>query len=575
MSRHHPAAVQARAGWITRDLTLVELRTAIAAATYPIPEPSAEPAIATQRQLLAELDDYLIPRLRRTDAPVLAVIGGSTGAGKSTLLNSLIRAPVSPAGPLRPTTRSPVLACHPIDAAWFAEPAVLPGLRRSNRPGDRMLQIVHATGLTPGLALLDAPDIDSVDDHNRALASELLAAADLWLFVTTAARYADAVPWRVLAAGRQRGTAVCVVLDRVPAADQQQVFGHFAHMLATQGLGDVAVFALTESTLDGHGMLAETEVAPIKQWIDWISRDTPRRQALTRQTLAGAIADVVRRTQTLALAADDQVRAVVALDAQVRVAFGNACTRVDASLRGGLLRGDVHARLRDLINNGDLRRAHRATTGPRRTQLTAALADRPPPGRRFHAAVGAALVQLIVDAGVDAAQECHNAWRDDPAGHALLAQAPGLADPDPRLPDLAADVVRAWQEWLTTAARAQSPRLRGRTRSYTTAATALVMTVAALAPPPAEIIGAAAGPATLRAIAESGPLRHLGDQARAELMSLVNHLFAVRADQRRAPVAGAGVDPELAHRLRLAANHVIESGLRRGTSAPTRVGDAA
>jgi hypothetical protein len=46
-----------------------------------------------------------------------------------------------------------------------------------------------------GLALLDAPDIDSVVVENRQLAAQLLAAADLWLFVTSAARYADAVPW--------------------------------------------------------------------------------------------------------------------------------------------------------------------------------------------------------------------------------------------------------------------------------------------------------------------------------------------------------------------------------------------
>ena len=46
--------------------------------------------------------------------------------------------------------------------------------------------------------LLDSPDIDSVLAENRALANQLLAAADAWLFVTTAARYADAVPWEFL-----------------------------------------------------------------------------------------------------------------------------------------------------------------------------------------------------------------------------------------------------------------------------------------------------------------------------------------------------------------------------------------
>ena len=72
-------------------------------------------------------------------------------------------------------------------------------------------------GIPAGLALLDAPDIDSVVTRNRTLATQLLAAADMWLFVTTAARYADAVPWEFLRPAVTRGTAVAVVLDRVAA----------------------------------------------------------------------------------------------------------------------------------------------------------------------------------------------------------------------------------------------------------------------------------------------------------------------------------------------------------------------
>ena len=57
------------------------------------------------------------PAWTRLDAPLLAVVGGSTGAGKSTLVNSLIGRAVSRPGVIRPTTRSPVLVHHPDDAA--------------------------------------------------------------------------------------------------------------------------------------------------------------------------------------------------------------------------------------------------------------------------------------------------------------------------------------------------------------------------------------------------------------------------------------------------------------------------
>jgi hypothetical protein len=182
------------------DDALRGVRATLTGASFPFDLPSAAAARQSTATLLAELDDYLIPRLRRIDAPLLAVVGGSTGAGKSTLVNSLVRAPVSTSGVLRPTTRGPVLVCHPDDGVWFGERSLLAGLARSNRPGEGLLQVVSAPELTPGLALLDAPDIDSVVAANRELAHELFAAADLWLFVTTAARYADAVPWACSAA---------------------------------------------------------------------------------------------------------------------------------------------------------------------------------------------------------------------------------------------------------------------------------------------------------------------------------------------------------------------------------------
>ena len=99
-----------------------------------------------------------------------------------------------------------------------------------------------------GLALLDAPDIDSVVSANRELATQLLAAADMWIFVTTAARYADAVPWDFLRAAVTRGTAVAVVLDRVPEGATAEVRADLATMLTEQGLGGAPLFVVPETT---------------------------------------------------------------------------------------------------------------------------------------------------------------------------------------------------------------------------------------------------------------------------------------------------------------------------------------
>lgn len=67
------------------------LRDRVDAACFPLPLRGAARARRNRSELLAQLDDYVIPRLRSPQAPLLAVIGGSTGAGKSTLAKLLAR----------------------------------------------------------------------------------------------------------------------------------------------------------------------------------------------------------------------------------------------------------------------------------------------------------------------------------------------------------------------------------------------------------------------------------------------------------------------------------------------------
>lgn len=181
-------------------------------------------------------------------APLLAVIGGPTGAGKSTLVNSLVRAPVSTTGFLRPTTRKPVLVCHP--RSWAR-------VHRHN------LVAIQAPALPPGVALIDAPDINSIDQANRDLSNELFDDADLWLFVTTAARYADAEAWRHLRAAQQRKVDLAVVLDRVPPRAVEEILPHLNELLGEP----VPLFVVPDSELDRQGMLPERVVTPIWEYL--------------------------------------------------------------------------------------------------------------------------------------------------------------------------------------------------------------------------------------------------------------------------------------------------------------------
>lgn len=387
---------------------LTALRDRVAAARFPLPLPGAERARRSRAELLAQLDDYLVPRLRTPEAPLLAVIGGSTGAGKSTLVNSLVGRRVSEAGVLRPTTRTPVLVCHPDDRSWFMEQRVLPRLERVWVPrqesaqeppgtgtgpgpgagggtgaralgrtsaeaeadsgrdadadadadavaeavgegGSRALRIETDTGLPTGLALLDAPDIDSLVARNRDLAAELLCAADIWVLVTTASRYADAVPWHLLRTAKEYDVTLATVLDRVPHQVAGEVAGQYGLLLEREGLGEVPRFTIPElpESAGGSGLLPLSAVAGLRQWLEQRTRDVDARQESAGRTALGAIGSLRSRIASLAGASAAQYAAALQLAQQVDGAYGEALDRVRRRiLHGELLAGDAGAHWR-------------------------------------------------------------------------------------------------------------------------------------------------------------------------------------------------------------------------------------
>ncbi|MFD5447396.1 dynamin family protein [Streptomyces sp. NPDC003470] len=342
---------------------LSALRDRVAAARFPLPLAGAPRARANRDELLAQLDDYLVPRLRDPEAPLLAVVGGSTGAGKSTLVNSLVGRRVSEAGVLRPTTRTPVLVCHPEDHHWFSGMRVLPDLTRvwvphqapdedlllpGENPG-RMLRVETADTLPPGLALLDAPDIDSLVADNRVLAAELICAADIWVMVTTAARYADAVPWQLLRTAKEYDAMLVTVLDRVPHQVVAEVSRQYAALLTKAGLGDVPRFTVPElpESAWGGGLLPATAVAPLRAWLVHRAQDLAARHDAMARTAYGLLNSLKARMPELASATAAQYAAALRLTAAVDGAYDTEHARVRGRLQAGaVLAGDALKRWR-------------------------------------------------------------------------------------------------------------------------------------------------------------------------------------------------------------------------------------
>jgi hypothetical protein len=250
-----------------------------------------------------------------------------------------------------------VLVHHPDDAAWFENPMLLPDLRRSHAessdPGT--LRLVQSDALTPGLALLDAPDIDSVDEHNRALATELLGAADMWIFVTSAARYADQVPWEYLHQAADRSVSVAVVLDRTQPQAVEEVRAHLARMLTSRGLRDAPLFAVPESELLEDGLLPEGAVTELRSWLREFATNVVLRQEVADETLRGAIRQLTRQSHAVADEALLQVDRSAALAEALSAAYEEAESTLLRRLRGAeIVRGEVLARWSELVGSGAL-----------------------------------------------------------------------------------------------------------------------------------------------------------------------------------------------------------------------------
>lgn len=569
---------------------LSALRDRVDAARFPLPLPGAARARQDRIELLGQLDDYLVPRLRSPQAPLLAVVAGSTGAGKSTLVNSLVGRRVTEAGVLRPTTRTPVLVCHPDDHHWFAGPRVLPRLsrmwvpvqdgmwtpppygqgasygqgrsqldafgddvaagyeppgrytggdatwdrgagHRSRHPDDperrgapgrrhpgapdtaRQLRVETDATLPPGLALLDAPDIDSLVESNRALAAELVCAADIWVLVTTATRYADAVPWHVLRTAKEYDVTLATVLDRVPHQVTSDLSNSYGRMLAAAGLGDVPRFTipeLPESAAGGGGLLPFTAVAPLRSWLDQRARDPATRTVAVTRTVTGALRSLRARMPALAAAVAAQSAVTLRLTQRVEDAYRGAGDRARREVAvGAALAGDAWPHWT----------GHPGDSAPE--ERLSALGD----------AFATLLGNLVATADERIAQE----GGSDPVARAVLAP------PNPReAAERIGVAVRRWrrcvEELAEEGARTAEPVTLGVADSELTAA--LLATV---------LLGGRlarlAGETLAETLGARGALRLRDQGAQLTEECLVSVLRAER-DRRLAPLDALGVRPD-------------------------------
>lgn len=270
--------------------------------------------ITAAREALARIED------RRGLSAEHTVIGffGATGSGKSSLVNAVVGTEISRAAVRRPTTSRPVAAVvgaagsealldwlevedrHLLDGSGVAleqaaeEPA--PGRRR--RRGSEQ---------TPGVILLDLPDLDSIEAANREVAERLVGLVDVLVWVTDPQKYADAVLHRDFVTRYARHDAVSIVvlnqIDRIREAERGPVVESLTAITRADGLASAPVLATSATTGAGLAELRETLL------------DIARRREAAASRQRADLADAAARLEA---AADPSGMAAAATPAQVQ-----------------------------------------------------------------------------------------------------------------------------------------------------------------------------------------------------------------------------------------------------------------
>ena len=501
--------------------------------------PTANPAAgARARQLHEHLDGFVRPRVADIDAPLLVLLLGPTGAGKSSLLNTIAGAQVSEVGVLRPTTKDAVLYASEGDSHRILGSGRLAAIAKER------LRLAAAPASADGIAVIDAPDIDSVERDNRALADVLVETSDLCVFVTTATRYADLVPWEVLRRVRERGLPLAVVLNRVPADEQDRaaVVADAERLLGQAGTSDtqepVDLIVIDEGDIDPRvNGLARQKARPLLERVARLAAEADERRAVATQALAGSLKGLAPLAHSIA---DDLEHEAIDADALRRIAastYTEELASLARALEGGLiLREEVLRRWNDFLGADQVARFISSGIGKLRAMiLTVFRGTTAAPVTVVEAEMTTTLEALALRHATDAARRTAIAWSERSHAAALVARNPALWSASEGFGPAVREGLGLWMRAIVDDVRAHAGRKRAVAQvaalGVNAVAVAVMLGVFAYT---AGLTGAEVGIAAataflnqklLEAIFGEGAMGELIAKARARLSALMTSLF--------------------------------------------------
>lgn len=482
-------------------------------------------------ELVATVDQYLLPRLASLDGPALAVVLGSTGSGKSTLVNSLAQASITRPGPVRPTTRRPVAWTHHTNVDAIDD------------GGGLMELATTRDDFVRDLVIVDAPDFDSVVADHREMVEELITKADFAVFVTTAQRYADGVPWDVLRTVVARGIPLMTIINRMPPGALGATDGpvsDFTRLLKAEGVTAEPPVVIDEQPVDPlHGGLPAGAVQLVREQLQAVG---DAAEAVVLASTRGAVARVVHLAGVVAGAHESETEELGRLANVVAQAYDEQAVEFDADLRdGSMIRDEVLQRWNEQLGASQLFSEVGEGLGRARAWLRRVFGG-PAPMVRAEAETEVA-AELARRAGI-AARQVATAWDLDEGARGLLDERAWSAAPSTR--ETAHDEIERWLDRVASLVR---ERGEGRRRIATAASYGVnalaILTLIAVFSQTAGLTGAevgiTAGAAAvqqklLEYVLGTAAARTLVSDARAALMDAVRATLA--SDAARFDVSG-------------------------------------
>lgn len=262
--------------------------------------------------------------------PTWCVIGmlGGTGAGKSSLVNALAGGEVVCAGVLRPTTNE---ACAVLPAG--REPKELLGWL-----GVRTR--VCAPGDLPGdTAIIDLPDIDSVEASHAQVAGRLATRVDALVVVVNPQKYADARlhdEWlERLRTSHASVTVALTHIDTLGVAERTSIVSDLRRILDERGLTGARIVPVSATTGEGVAELASHLADEAAR----VSRQAARARAALSQAArlvrdAVGVEGAIRGVETEGMASD-LARVAADLVGAPTIAEAVAASTLRAGTRAG------------------------------------------------------------------------------------------------------------------------------------------------------------------------------------------------------------------------------------------------